>query len=87
MPRKIIAFIDNVTNDVAGPLQLHYHAAAAIRLFGEVARMEGSQIGKHINDHDVVLLGTINDKWEITPAYEILLTGEQWANAQQKEGN
>lgn len=81
--RKIIAFVDNVTNDIVGPLQLHHHAAAAIRLFGEVARMENSQVGKHIQDHDVVLLGELDDAWRITPAYEIILTGEQWAQAQQ----
>lgn len=85
--KKIYAFLDNVSNDIAGPLQIHHHPAAAVRLFGDVARMENSELGKHIHDFDLVCLGEINDAWSITGRYEIIMTGTAWANAQMPKDN
>lgn len=86
MPRKIIAIIDNVANDVVGPIQLMYHDAVAIRFFGDVASHPESAIGRHIHDYTLVELGILDDDLTIISARRTILTGSQWAAAQAPEG-
>lgn len=86
MPKQIYAIYDNVSEMIIGGLQLHSHAAPAIRTFGDIAVMQNSQIALHPNDFDLVLLGVLNDDTTITPAKEVVLTGANWVAAQQTPG-
>jgi hypothetical protein len=85
--KLIIAIVDNVAADLAGPLTLHGHDATAIRFFSDVATHPESQVGKHINDFDLVQLGFLTDELEIVPDKRVILTGSQWAAAQQARGD
>lgn len=81
--RAIVAIIDRVTGDLAGPITLHAHDAAAIRFFGDVASMDGTQVKQHILDHDLVELGVLDgDTLCITPTNRTIVTGAQWQAAQ-----
>lgn len=82
MPKKIIAIIDTVANDIAGPLHIMQHDAVAIRFFGDVASHPESQIGKHIDDYQLVQLGILDDDMSIITDKRIILTGTTWAAAQ-----
>lgn len=78
MPRKIIAIIDTLSNDVAGQLMLFPHDAPAIRFFGDVATHPESQVAKHIEDYQLVQLGILDDDCSIITDRRILITGSQW---------
>lgn len=81
--RLIIAIIDTVTNDFAGPVQIHRHEAAAQRFFADIARMEGGAVQRYLRDHELVQLGTLDDDTlEITADKKILMTGKQFLAAQ-----
>lgn len=82
MPKQIYAIYDNVSEMIIGGLQLHAHAAPAIRTFGDIAVMQDSQIGRHPNDFDLICLGTLNDDNTITSQHGIVLSGATWAAAQ-----
>lgn len=86
--RKIIAIKDTLTNDIVGPLWLFRHDAPAIRQFGDIANTQGTAINLHIEDHELICLGTIDDDTlTITPDNTTIITGTQWRAAQQDKTN
>lgn len=82
--RGIYAIIDHATQDMVGLLQLFRHEAAAIRTFGDIAKMPNSQVGAHIQDHSLVRLGWLEEDLTITPDNKTILDGSAWAAAQDK---
>lgn len=78
MPRILIAIEDRVAHDIVGPIQIFPHAAPALRMFGDVAADNRTQIATHVEDHDLVQLGILNDDLTVTAQREILITGAQW---------
>lgn len=78
MKRLIVAIIDNKSGDTVPQtmLWIHKHLATAVRMYGDVANDPKGQIHHHMEDYDLVQLGEINSQNEITPAYEILMTGQ-----------
>lgn len=88
MPRIIIAIVDIVTNDIVGPLQVFPHEAPAIRMFGDVAADERTQIHAHVVDHHLIRFGYLNDDLTIEPNRDILITGAQWlaVNSKKEQG-
>lgn len=83
MPKLITAIYDNVAQAIIGGLHLHSHSAPAIRMYGDVAVLPNSQISLHPQDFDLLLLGTLNDDNTIVPCNETIVTGANWAAAQQ----
>lgn len=87
MHQMLIAIIDTVANDIAGMVTLHKSDASAIRFFSDVAKHQDSQIGRHVEDYELVELAAIDENMDVQPArpdrkYRIILTGRQWAAAQ-----
>lgn len=82
MAKIICAIVDNVANDIAGPLQTFNHTAQAIRFFGDVAQTQDTLVAKHIHDHSLYQLGILDDDMSIITGKTLLLTGSQWAAAQ-----
>lgn len=89
--RQIIAIMDTLANDIVGPLTIHQSDAAAIRFFGDVASHPDSQVGRHIEDYELVAIATIDDAGDlqVLPVNHdfrprIILTGRQWAAVQQR---
>lgn len=81
--RRLIAIIDKVTNDIVGPIMLHRHSAPAIRVFDTVARMDNSQVGQHIQDHELWQLAELDDDTlEITANKILIITGTSWVASQ-----
>lgn len=82
MPKIICAIVDNVANDIAGPLQTFNHVAAAIRFFGDVAQTKDTIVAKHIHDHALWQLGILDDDMSIISDRKLLISGSQWSAAQ-----
>lgn len=83
----IVAIIDKVAGDIVGPLMMEKHPATALRLFDDLARDTRSTINMHLKDHEMWVIGTIDDgTLEITPRKDILMTGELWLAAQPAKG-
>lgn len=85
MIRYLIAIVDLKANDIVGPIVPTHRKEAASRMFGDVITHPQSQVGKHVADHILVSLGTLDtttDKWLFEPHTEVIITGEQWLAAQ-----
>lgn len=86
MPRIITAIVDTLAKDIIGPPQIFPHPAPAVRMFGDVAKDERTQIHQHVEDYELVMLGELNEDLTVTPNYTVIITGAQWlAATQQKE--
>jgi hypothetical protein len=80
--KSIYAIYDNVAEQIIGGLHVFPHQAPAIRMYGDIAAMPDSTIGKHPHDFDLIQVGILNDDTTITPVKETVLTGAQWSAAQ-----
>lgn len=84
MNKGIYAILDKKANDFAGPLQLLRNDTVAVRLFDDVAGREDNMVSRHVNDHELVKLGEVDDTThELIPGYQLILTGSAWAAAKQ----
>lgn len=83
MPRYIIALEDTLAGDITGVIQIFPHPAPAIRFFGDIASHPESNVGRHIEDYQLVSLGTLNDDNTVTPDKQVIITGSQWRASQQ----
>lgn len=92
--RKIYAIYDRTSMDIIGPLQIHRHDTAAIRMFGDVASMENSGIARHPDDYALLCLGELHDATDTDAVLIVALVrartvmeGSTWAAAvrQQEE--
>ncbi|QCQ85121.1 nonstructural protein [Blackfly microvirus SF02] len=82
---QLYAIYDNKADDLVGgqhSIMCVKAEAVAIRAFGDIAMMQDSQIGKHIQDYDLVWLGTLENN-SIIACWDIILTGERWLASQQ----
>lgn len=82
MHKQIFAVYDNVAEAILGGLHLFPHKAPAIRMYSDIATMQDSQVARHPNDFDLLLLGVIDEDGTIIATKEIILTGATWAAAQ-----
>lgn len=87
MPRIIIAIIDTLAKDIIGPIQVFAHPAPAVRMFSDVANDNRTAIHNHVEDHELVMLGTLNEDLTVTADYKVIITGAQWRAAQQEKEN
>lgn len=84
--RNIYAIVDLIAQDILGGLHLAMHDAVAVRLFSDVAQMQGSLIEKHPEDFSLVRLGHIvsdNGDIRLFDEPETVLTGKAWAAARE----
>lgn len=81
----VYGILDNVTNEFIGNLILMRHDAAAIRLYGDAAEAQNSQIAKRPHDYDLVKLGYLTEDNHIIDNYQVVLTGTQWAASQRPQ--
>lgn len=88
MKKRIYAVYDRITQDTVGPLWLHAHDAAAIRMFSDVAQLPNSQIAAHPADFVLVKLGemeiTETGYPSVNAQTETIITGSQWIASQQQ---
>lgn len=82
--RGVYAILDIVADDLIGVLQIHKHEASAIRTFGDIANMKDSLLARHPHDFDMIRLGFLNEKHQLIDNYKVVITGKQWAAAQQQ---
>lgn len=87
MPRLLIAIVDTLANEIVGPIQLFPHQAPAIRMFGDVLADDRTAPAQHPDDHQLVMLGTVDESMTILPQREVLLTGAQWRLMSQTRNN
>lgn len=80
----VYAIIDNVADEITGPLTIHKHPAAAIRMFVDVASNKQTSISQHPADYDLFKLGYINADNQIVAEHQLVITGSAWLAAQEK---
>lgn len=89
MKKGLYAIVDTITADLVGNMNcvtVHKGDTPAIRFFNEVAREPQTHVRQHINDMVFVRLGWLSDETnEVTPDFEILLTGQRWMAAQESK--
>lgn len=82
---ELYVILDTVTGEFAGPVMTFKHAAVAIRAFSDIASDPQTNLNRHINDHELQLVGFINDNNTITglETPQVILTGSAWAAARE----
>lgn len=84
MRTGIYAIYDKMAQAIVGGLYLFKADAPATRFFTDVIALPDSQIGKHVDDYELVQLGFLASDDEVDgceqlePAYRIVLTGSAW---------
>lgn len=79
----IYAILDIVADAIVGILTIHRHDASAIRFFGDVAADSKSNVAQHPRDFNLIRLGYLSTDHRVVPAFDTIITGAQWAAAQQ----
>lgn len=86
MSQGIFAVRDTLANTIVGGLYLFAHPAAAVRFFGDIASDAQTSVARHISDHELINLGTLDTvSGVVTPSAngpEIIITGAAWKAAQ-----
>lgn len=80
MHRLIVAILDNKANDTVPQtlIWVHKAVAPAIRMYTDAVTDTRGEMHKHVEDYDLVQLGTIDDENKLHPDYEILMTGKAY---------
>lgn len=85
--RMVVAIIDKLANDIAGPLMLFRHPAPALRMWDDIANDQdpNNKVRKHLTDYEMKVIGHMDDETlTITPTDHLLMNGELWL-AQQAD--
>lgn len=86
----IYAIVDTLAESIIGGLHMFKHDAAAVRFFSDVASQPDTIIAKHLNDHQLVCLGTLDESTcqltvtDITHP-RVVLTGSAWFLSRAEE--
>lgn len=65
-----------------GPIVSMAADAAAIRMFGDVASDPQTNVGRHVGDHELLCLGSVDEAGVIVPGLRVVITGAQWRASQ-----
>lgn len=82
---KIYAIRDNVSNTIVGGLHLFLVDAVAVRFFGDIASDAQTMIYRHIDDHDLILVGSFDQDTNVVEGFTLphpVITGTAWKAAQ-----
>lgn len=85
MTNGIYAIYDNQAKQYVGGLHLHAADAAAIRMFGDIARDPQTMVARHTEDFELHKLGHVDlttgvlyTSNEETTYPTVIITGDQW---------
>lgn len=89
--RKLYLVWDNKAEAPAGAMaSLHVNDNVAVREFSDVLNMEGSRVGQHAEDYDLVCLGELgseNGTPTTTGEVRFVLNGKVLMDAQKEAAN
>lgn len=82
--KQIYAIRDNTARMIIGGLHLFAHEAAAVRFFGDVAGDPQTMVARHINDHELICCGVLNEETGVIEddTAKLVITGAAWKAAQ-----
>lgn len=85
MKRRLYVIRDNVAGEAAGPPMAFAHDAVAVRSFSDIASDPQTQLGRHVKDHDLVLIGEYDSETLIVDGLvpTVVLRGEMWAASRE----
>lgn len=92
MTRSIYAVYDVVSAEIVGALLVFNHDAQAVRFFSDLARDQNTNVARHLADHELVKLGTLDTEapqvvGRVGEAI-VVISGKQLLDAQAAtEGN
>lgn len=83
----IYAIVDTLAESIIGGLHTFKHDAAAVRFFSDVASQPDTIIAKHLNDHQLVCLGTLDESTAtiVNTETRVVLTGSAWFLSRAEE--
>ncbi|WNK14108.1 MAG: nonstructural protein [Microvirus sp.] len=82
MTTGIYAIKDTLADTIIGGLHLFKHDAAAIRFFGDVASEKNTIVNKHVSDHELVHLGSLDEtSGSLVADHRVIMTGAAWLAA------
>lgn len=85
--RRIYAILDTVSDMILGGLHLFPHDAPAVRFFGDLCADPQTSLGRHPDDHELILVGAIDEHNNmIALERTTIITGKAWNAAQPKAG-
>jgi hypothetical protein len=85
MTKGIYAIYDKSAQAIVGGLHLYVNDAAAIRFFGDVAVDPQTFVARHIEDHDLIKIGVLDEVNALVTdclQYVEVITGTAWKAAQ-----
>lgn len=81
-PATMYAIRDILAEVLVGGVHLFKHDAAAVRFFGDVASQKETIVAKHLNDHELIAIGDIDEATGlVTPFADLprtVITGSAW---------
>lgn len=85
--KGIYAIRDTLAQALVGGLFLHSHSASAVRFFSDVASDAQTLVSRHIDDHELVFLGTLDEETGaiVSDAPAVVITGAAWKASQSSE--
>lgn len=96
MYRELYGIVDNLAEDLVGPVITCRNKAEAVRLFTDLLSNPNTSVGLHPKDHHLLFFGLVTDNpatpegdhaWRVNGQVGVLvLSGEQWLASQPTEG-
>lgn len=59
---KLYAIRDVLAGSIVGPIQSMKHDAVAVRFFQDVASQPGTSINQHVEQHELLCIGILDDE-------------------------
>lgn len=88
MIKHIYAIQDTRAETIVGGIHLFNHHAPAVRFFADIASDEQTMVARHIGDHQLLYLGTVEEEsGQLHGNSEpiVIITGAAWKAAQAED--
>lgn len=96
---KLYAIRDTLAGALVGPVQTFKHDAIAVRFFGDVASQAGTSINQHVEQHELLCLGELDEEsgqigeWSgdanrlVVDEPVVVISGAAWKAAKEAQEN
>jgi len=87
MVKGLYAIRDTMARQVIGGIHVFAHEAAAVRFFGDIAGDAQTMVARHIGDHELVYIGSVNEETGMITDTDgrLVITGAAWKAAQVQD--
>lgn len=86
MVKNVYAIWDKSAETIVGGVHLFPNDTAAIRFFGDIAIDSQTFVSRHIDDHDLLILGKLDEEDAVLIPVDlgdkVVITGAAWKSSQ-----